>query len=148
MVGFVLGLEEGEEEEAEMVQLLSSLRCFHQHLQPPSCFSLPLQPPSARPALKCLPFCLKQRELEGERWVRGRDANCQVHSTAGERQDCAASRWTPPTSKMARDWLSGCRQGRAGAEQLETTFIKTIQKHKHSFAPHSSYDCVYGNYLF
>ena len=132
-MGFGLGLEVGAEEEEELVQL-PSLRppssCF-QHRPP--CFSLPRPPPLARPHRELLPFCLKQRESWRE--MRGRHANGQVHSTAGQKRGRGlCSRWTPPTSKMARDCQSmpaGAR--RCSAQRLETTFCKTIQKHKHMF---------------
>ena len=120
MVDF--GLEEGAEEEAELVQP-PSLRpppCF-QHQQPP-CFSPPPQPPLARPGQELLPFCLKQRELEGERWRRGRDANCQVHSTAGQRQERQAGLCSQ--SMDAADFKNGPRLAAqpmpAGARRCRT----------------------------
>ena len=104
-MGFGLGLEVGAEEEEELVQL-PSLRppsCCFQHRPP--CFSLPRPPPLARPHRELLPFCLKQRESWRE--MRGRHANGQVHSTAGQKRGRGlCSRWTPPTSKMARDCQS------------------------------------------
>ena len=114
-MGFGLGLEVGAEEEEELVQLPS--------LRPPSCFqhqppriSLPRPPPLARPHQKLLPFCLKQRELEG-----GEGTPRQLPSAF----NCWAAREAGLCSQAmdAADFKNGprlasrCRQGRAGVGQ-------------------------------
>ena len=115
---FEPGLKAGEEE-GEEVQLLGLSSpsnhhwCHqhqhqHQHHRSARLSPLPPRPPWARPAPRFLPFCLKQRGLEGTRRQLG-STNCSNCCPAAREAGREGQQQQQRESKDAADFKNGPR---------------------------------------